>query len=160
MYRHLLVPIDGSPTAKAGLRHALSVAKQTGARVTLLHVVDERASIRMAAFPAAASFVTELRAALREQGEALLARAVADASKSGLRIESLLVESLGGPIGEVIARQAQRLRADAIVIGTHGRRGLSRLVMGSDAESVVRLSRVPVILVRDTRTGREMERRR
>ena len=56
-----------------------------------------------------------------------------------------------GPVGAVIAKYAEQWPADLIVLGTHGRRGIRRLVMGSDAEYVVRTARVPVLLVRGTK---------
>jgi nucleotide-binding universal stress UspA family protein len=57
-------------------------------------------------------------------------------------------EVAAGPVADVVVREAGRQRADLVVIGTHGRRGVRRLVLGSDAEQVVRASRVPVLLVR------------
>jgi nucleotide-binding universal stress UspA family protein len=63
-------------------------------------------------------------------------------------VKSVLVEKFIGPVAEIIVSQAKKQRADLIVIGTHGRRGVTRLVMGSDAEGVVRRSPVPVLLVR------------
>jgi nucleotide-binding universal stress UspA family protein len=57
-------------------------------------------------------------------------------------------EIVGGPAADVIVREAKKQRADLIVLGTHGRRGMRRLVLGSDAEQVVRMSPVPVLLVR------------
>jgi K+-sensing histidine kinase KdpD len=63
-------------------------------------------------------------------------------------MKAVLAESRGGTIADAILSQARKAKADLIVIGTHGRRGLSRVLMGSDAEAVVRESRVPVLLVR------------
>jgi nucleotide-binding universal stress UspA family protein len=63
--------------------------------------------------------------------------------------EQKLVETLGGRVADEIVKQAKEWLADLIVMGTHGRRGLERLAMGSDAELVLRLSPVPVLLVRD-----------
>jgi nucleotide-binding universal stress UspA family protein len=65
-----------------------------------------------------------------------------------VRAKTLMRETLGGPAAYTIVRDARRQRADLIVLGTHGRRGLRRLVLGSDAEAVVRTSPVPVLLVR------------
>jgi nucleotide-binding universal stress UspA family protein len=70
--------------------------------------------------------------------------------------KTILVESIGPRrVADIIIQQARKQRADAIVIGTHGRRGLSRLVMGSDAEEVVRTAPVPVTLVREQGRGRK-----
>ena len=62
--------------------------------------------------------------------------------------ESVLVESITRPVADVIVREARKWKADLIVIGTHGRRGLRRVVMGSDAEQVVRSAPAPVLLIR------------
>ena len=90
----------------------------------------------------------DLVPALREGGQRILAKAKAAAEKEGIRAKTLLRETLGGPAADTIVRDARRQRADLIVLGTHGRRGLRRLVLGSDAEAVVRSSPVPVLLVR------------
>ena len=68
--------------------------------------------------------------------------------RQGVASDQQIVESPMGTVGAAIAEFAERLPADLIVIGTHGRRGLRRLVMGSDAEYVVRTTSVPVLLLR------------
>ncbi len=78
-------------------------------------------------------------------------KTVAAAEKEGIRAKTLLRETLGGPAADSIVRDARRQRADLIVLGTHGRRGLRRMVLGSDAEAVVRTSPVPVLLVRSAK---------
>jgi len=92
----------------------------------------------------------ELLKELREHGQAILNEAVASARKQGVAADTETVESPMGPVGAAIAEYAEQWPADLIVIGTHGRRGIRRLVMGSDAEYVVRTTRVPVLLVRGT----------
>jgi nucleotide-binding universal stress UspA family protein len=85
---------------------------------------------------------------LRKGGKAILARAAAEAKKRGVTAKTVLAENLAGRVADVIVRQAKRRRADLLVLGTHGRRGLTRMVMGSDAELVVRYTPAPVLLVR------------
>ena len=65
-----------------------------------------------------------------------------------VKVDTVLLETLGHPVADLIIKQSKKWRADVIVLGTHGRRGLSRLLMGSDAEMVVREAQVPVLLVR------------
>jgi len=77
-----------------------------------------------------------------------LAKARALAEKSGVSASTTLRETLAGPAADPIVREARRIGADLIVMGTHGHRGVRRLVMGSDAEQVVRTAQVPVLLVR------------
>jgi nucleotide-binding universal stress UspA family protein len=97
-------------------------------------------------------FVDELLAALREAGKKILSRAEKLAEKHGKPVQPLLVETLGQGVAHEVLIQARKLRAELIVLGTHGRRGLSRLVMGSDAEAILREARVPVLLVRSPAT--------
>jgi nucleotide-binding universal stress UspA family protein len=86
--------------------------------------------------------------ALRRAGRKVLAKAEAMAATRDIEVGSALVEAAGNTTAHAILAQARKKRADLIVMGTHGRRGLSRALMGSDAEMVVREARVPVLLVR------------
>jgi nucleotide-binding universal stress UspA family protein len=81
-------------------------------------------------------------------GERVLAKAAAAARAKGVKAQILMPEIMGGPAAAEIVRQAKKVGADLIVLGTHGRRGMKRLALGSDAENVVRNSKVPVLLVR------------
>lgn len=147
MYKHILVPVDGSPTSMLGLTEAIKLAKEAKATLRILHVVDE--------FIADTSFGTGLYygkwvEAIREGGKRTLAAANEFARNQDCEAELILVDTIGGRAADVIVEQAKAWPADLIVIGTHGRRGLSRLVMGSDAELVVRESPVPVLMIRGT----------
>ena len=145
LYRRILVPVDGSATSTRGLREALRIAKAERARVWLLHVLDEFFAF---SDPESARYSDLLIATLKRRGQRVLARAEALARARGIKAKTLMPEIIGGPAAIEIIRQAKRARADLIVIGTHGRRGLKRLALGSDAEQVVRNSPVPVLLVR------------
>jgi nucleotide-binding universal stress UspA family protein len=92
-----------------------------------------------------------LRKDLRERGEQILKDAAGIARQQGVELETKLVETPGGSVGAMIVEHAENWPADLIVLGTHGRRGIRRLVMGSDAEYVVRTTPVPVLLVRGTK---------
>jgi nucleotide-binding universal stress UspA family protein len=85
---------------------------------------------------------------LREGGEAILAQGKAQAVQAGVAAETVLIDTLSARVCDLIVQEARRWGAELIVIGTHGRRGVGRLVMGSDAEQVLRLAPVPVLLVR------------
>jgi nucleotide-binding universal stress UspA family protein len=145
LYRNILVPIDGSATSMRGLREALRIAKAEGARVCLLHVLDEFFAL---SDPESARYSDLLIASLKRGGERVVAKAAALARAKGVKAQTLMPEIVGGPASAEIVRQAKKLRVDLIVIGTHGRRGLKRLALGSDAEQVVRNSPVPVLLIR------------
>ena len=148
MYRRILVPVDGSNTSKKGLREALKLAASNGARVRFVHVVDE--GMMPASRPAALGGDREFVRALKDAGTKTLAEAVAAAEKNDVRAECAQRMSAGRRVSEVILDEAKKWRADLIVIGTHGRRGLNRLLLGSDAERVLRQAPVPVLLVRGT----------
>lgn len=164
MFRRILVPIDGSPPSRRGLEEAIMLAKNQRARIRLLHVVD--ASLATRALDGTsympASYVDEFMRSLTAGGTRLLVRAEAKVRASRVKVDTVLLDTLGGRVADVIVAQARKWRADVIVLGTHGREGLSRVVLGSDAELVVRESPVPVLLVRGrvTRTRRAPARRR
>jgi nucleotide-binding universal stress UspA family protein len=148
MSRRILVPIDGSPTSNRGLAEAIKLARGQKAKLCLLHIVDERA-VTLAP-EMGGIYADRMLNLMRESGKKVLAKAEAAARKRGIKATTILVESITRPVSDVIVGQARRWGADLIVLGTHGRRGLSRLVMGSDAEGVVRTADVPVLLVRAT----------
>jgi nucleotide-binding universal stress UspA family protein len=150
MFRRILVPIDGSTPAKRGLEQAVLLAKDQSALLGLLHVVDESMisrSLDSATFMPA-NYVEDLTKNLNDAGRKLLDRAEADVRKQRVKVEAMLVETVGRRVADVIVAQAKKWKADVIVLGTHGREGLARVVLGSDAELVVRESPVPVLLVR------------
>ena len=148
MFKRILVPVDGSRTAEAGLKTAIRMARDAKAALVLLHVIDENV-LALSGEYADATYIDRFLADMRAAGKKIIARAEAAAAKQGIRAKTVLVESVGPRrVADIIVQQARKQRADAIVIGTHGRRGLTRLVMGSDAEEVVRSSPVPVTLVR------------
>lgn len=145
MYERILVPLDGSPTAEAGLRHAIALAAALKSRLVLLHVMDDFAvMVEMASI---ASYEA-MRDTLRQSGQAALERARQAAADAGVMCETVLREQLQARISEVIEGEAVKHRCDLVVMGTHGRRGFSRLTLGSNAEAVMRISSVPVLLVR------------
>jgi nucleotide-binding universal stress UspA family protein len=144
-YKRILVAVDGSPTSNKGLREALRLAQREGARLFVLNVVNDYPALAVAA---EAPVMIDLLPMLREGGKRILARAQAAALKAKVKPVLLTREIVGGPAADAIVREARKQRADLIVLGTHGRRGVRRLVLGSDAEQVVRTSRVPVLLVR------------
>ena len=145
-YKRILVPVDGSPTSNAGLREAVSMAKAQGASLQLVHIVDYH-TLAMGGLEAGA-YIDDLMQSLAQSGRRILKRAEEQVRKAGVPVSSVLLESPAGPAADPIVRQAKKWKADVIVLGTHGRRGMSRVLMGSDAEQVVRSSPVPVMLVR------------
>jgi nucleotide-binding universal stress UspA family protein len=95
-----------------------------------------------------ASNIGELLILLADAGEKILADAKRRAQERGIDADTVLHNNLGGRVCDVIVKEVVSWKADLIVIGTHGRRGAGRLLLGSDAERVLRLAPVPVLLVR------------
>ncbi len=146
MYQRILVPVDGSPTADLGLDEAIRLARLTGATLRLVHAVDEL-SFATGLEPAAV-YAADLIPLLREAGVKVLERAQARAAAAGISADTVLLESFAGRLSDFVVEQAQAWQAELIVIGTHGRRGVRRLLLGSDAEQILRSAPVPVLLVR------------
>ena len=145
MYKSILVAVDGSQTSELALKEAIRLAKGMGARLLIVNVVDE-INFNWAEYPN----LTEIWDALVAGGRALLGRAAATAAEAGVQADTRLVEldKLGDRVPEALAREADDWPADLIVVGTHGRRGLSHLFLGSVAEGIVRVASQPVLLVR------------
>ena len=146
MYAKILVPVDGSPTSDAGLDEAIRLARAGGGALRLLHVIDNLPVPPMPGMEGIAPIdVTDPDL---ESGTAVLTRCAARASEEGVDAETVLVDGVGNCLVDCIGEQVRSWGADVIVLGTHGRRGLGRMFLGSDAERVVRVASVPVLLVR------------
>lgn len=143
-YGRILVAVDGSGAAEVGLAEALRLAKGEGAELCILHVVNEAVPYT----PLVGAPPVNSMALAFESGRRLLDEAREKAQRAGVQTSSVLLESTDRTAAGGILAQAEKHRADLIVLGTHGRRGLRRLVLGSDAEQVVRSASVPVLLVR------------
>lgn len=146
VYHQLLVPFDGSPTSDKALDEAIRLARLTGARLRLLHVVDELSYVN--GFETATNYINEIVPLMQAAGEKLLALARKKAQAQGVDTDSVLVAGGPGRICEHVAEQARSAQADLIVVGSHGRRGIGRVLLGSDAEQIVRTAPVPVLVVR------------
>ena len=144
-YRKILVAVDGSAAATKGLREAVRLAKSEEAELVIYHVVDEFYAF---ATPEASFAAMDIVPTLRDAGKRVLAKAAAVADKQGVKAKAVMRETVGGSAADAIVREAKKQRVDLIVLGTHGRRGVRRLVLGSDAEQVVRTSHAPVLLVK------------
>ena len=150
MYQRILVPVDGSSTSDQGLSEAIAVAKLTGGRIHLLHVLRE--PFEAVGIDGAMCSAADIFKLVREGGEIVLAKATERVRGQGVAVDSELLESFADRVCDLVVRIAQARQADLIVIGTHGRRGLGRMLLGSDAEQILRLAQVPVLLVRATAT--------
>jgi nucleotide-binding universal stress UspA family protein len=146
MYARILVPIDGSPTSEAGLAEAIRLARVSGGRIRLMHLVDELPYIPEASMYGAV--VPDLTKPARDRGVALLERWSARVVQAGVEVDTVLLEGVAAHLVERVNEQVHAWKAEVIVLGTHGRHGLGRAMLGSDAEQIVRHAGVPVLLVR------------
>jgi len=154
MYQRILVPVDGSATAEAGLSEAIRLGRLTGATLHLIHVLD--LVPYAGGYGLIDMYFNDRTPFLREGGHKVLHDSQARAQAAGLPTEVRLIEVFGGRVSDAILDDARSCGAELIVIGTHGRRGIGRMVLGSDAEQVLRQAPVPVLLVRglpDEATG-------
>ncbi|RQR52980.1 universal stress protein [Burkholderia sp. Bp9140] len=145
MYSNILVALDGSDTSSRALDAALNLAAETGARLTPVYVVD----VLVPAYDAYGYDPSILIDAFREEG----LRVTEDAARrmKARDVAGTPQISNVAPAGEDVAQRiaglAGELDADLIVLGTHGRRGFRRLVLGSVAERVLRHARCPVLMI-------------
>ncbi len=148
MYERILVPVDGSPTSRKGLTEAIALAKMTHARVKLLHVFE----MPMLGIGTEAALMRgeDIYNVARDAGQQVLSLAAESVRAAGLEVDEQLLDAGGERLCDHVAKVADTWRASLIVLGSHGRRGLQRALLGSDAEQILRVAPVPVLLVRDS----------
>ncbi len=151
LYSKIAVAVDGSTTSDLALREAIRVAGQGGAKVLALYVVDNATVL----FDAGYYDPSQIERAFAESGQRALEAASARLAAAGISHETTLVKDLPvtGDVAASLNETARQWGADLLVIGTHGRRGVRRLVLGSVAEAVIRQSSMPVLLVRGEVAG-------
>lgn len=146
MYKHIMLAVDDSPSSWRAIDEAVRMAALAKATVHAVYVVDKSALFNYGGYydPQA------LLDALRDEGKAALAKAHDALSQAGVVGEEEIVETenVGDRVENALQRHALRCGADLVVMGTHGRRGVQRLVLGSVAERFLRFSACPVLLVR------------
>lgn len=144
MYQRIMVPVDGSETSRKALQEAIKLAQTFNARLKLVHVVE---NARIFDAEGMVDYAA-LREVATKGGEQILARGKEMAEQSGIAAETALLEAGGDRNENVIVSDAKQWLAELIVIGTHGRSGISRLLFGSVAEGIVRGATMPVLLIR------------
>jgi nucleotide-binding universal stress UspA family protein len=149
MYRRILVAVDGSSTAAAALREALDLARDTHGHVRIVHVIDSPYDYPDVMFVHVAGDMEDLREAWQKTGREMLDQALAVARQVPFEPEASLIETAGRRVPAAIVDEAKSWGADLIVVGTHARRGLDRVLLGSVAEGVSRAAPVSVLLVRE-----------
>lgn len=148
MYKRILVPIDGSQSSNKALVAALQLAREQSSRVRLLHSMDELAYLN------GYEYTGDLIRIAREYAAKVVDDALAMATSAGVEADTRMAEAPGQRLGELVADEARGWDADLIVCGTHGRRGIGRVLLGSGAEQIVRSAPVPVLVVRSSDESR------
>ncbi|MDF0606315.1 universal stress protein [Neisseriaceae bacterium TC5R-5] len=146
MYKRIFVPVDDSETSNLALQEACKLAKELGAALRVAHVVD------LAQFGwGGTEFLdaTELQQSIKQAGEQVLSQINASIKAQGLTADCQILESWGDKIAVVLLDDANGWNADLIVMGTHGWGGLMHLLLGSVAEGLLKISEVPVLLIRN-----------
>ena len=148
MYRRILVAVDGSQTSNKALAAAIEMAGYSGGRsvVRLIHVLDE-----LAYFVGLDPYQGQTYSAvhiMRQAGEKILAEGLTICESGGVRADTVLIDELGAHLAESVAQNAMEWDANLVVVGTHGRKGVGRMLMGSGAEQIIRLAPCPVLVVR------------
>jgi nucleotide-binding universal stress UspA family protein len=136
--RHILVPHDFSDTAEHALSLATALAEKLGAHITLMHAYE------IPAYPDSVMMTAEVAASIRRAAQGALEGVAARARRPGVEVQAILRE---GRSWSEINATAKETHADLIVMGTHGRHGLARALIGSVAEKVVRTAPCPVLTV-------------
>ncbi len=146
MFKRILIPVDGSDTATKALVAALQLARETGGIVRLVHTVNEMAYL--GGIDPYGTYSADLAGMMREGGAKVLTDAMAVAQAAGVEASQALLDEPGQRLGESVAAAAKLWGADLVVVGSHGRRGIGRVLLGSGAEQILRLAPVPVLVIR------------
>ncbi|MHB1948082.1 MAG: universal stress protein [Gammaproteobacteria bacterium] len=146
MYKTILVAVDGSDTSKLALQEAIKVAKNLGSKLYILHIADEYISNWLGA----SIDVSKYQDSIRQYGKDILQAMEDQARKAGVDATCQLIEFSddNSRISEQILDYVDACRAELLVIGTHGKRGVRRILIGSVAEEVIHTIGIPVLLVR------------
>ncbi|RFO97189.1 universal stress protein [Rhodoferax lacus] len=148
MYKKIFVAIDNSSTARKALDEAIALGGALKASICVTFVADESGLMQHGMGLGSYIDVDKIKAEIRTGANAMLDEAVARATAAGCQAERLLIESANRRVAEAIADAAQGWGADLLVIGAHGVRGFERLLVGSVAENLTRISLMSLLIVR------------
>ena len=147
MFKHILIPTDGSKVARKAVKAGIALAREIGAKVTAYHALELVAPYAFAeGYVADASAITLLEEAARKQGEKHLAEAKKLAAAAGVRCDTVLDKPEVTHQG--IVNASRRRKCDAIFIASHGRGGVKALLLGSVTQRVLAHSKIPVVVYR------------
>jgi nucleotide-binding universal stress UspA family protein len=149
LYKHILISTDGSELAQRGVDHGLSLAKALGSKVTIVTVTEAfsvQGTATVTGWVAGRNDIERYNADRAEFAKTILAPAKAGAEKMGVAADILHVSN--DSAAEGIVESAEKHGCDLIVMSSHGRRGVQRLLLGSQTAEVLYASKIPVLVVR------------
>jgi nucleotide-binding universal stress UspA family protein len=148
MYKHILLPTDGSKLADKAVKQGIALAKSLGARVTVVNVTPEFRMVMDEGFvlPNSALLKKRFDDETSRRSKAVLEAHKATAVSSTVACETVMVTS-GRPYDAII-KQAKKGKCDLIMMASHGRSGLSSILLGSETAKVLTHSTIPVLVVR------------
>ncbi len=148
MYKHILLPTDGSKLSNRAVDHGIALAKAVKAQVTSVHVVPEFRTIADESFviPMGAELQRRYDKEIAARAEKMVESVAKKAAAAGVKHDAAVVK--GQLPYELIIATARKHKCDLIVMASHGRRGVSGLLLGSETAKVLTHSRIPVLVVR------------
>ncbi len=145
MFKRIVVPVDGSATANKALMVAVQMAHDSGGSVRIIHVIEGSnyisGAMQSEGFASGAD-------SIHLAAQKILDDALALAQPSGVAADTKLFDTFDGRLADAVGNAAIDWQADLIVVGTHGRRGIGRILMGSGAEQIMRQAPIPVLVIR------------
>ena len=147
MYQRILVPTDGSPLSKKAVRSAVDLAAAVGAEVVALNVVPRYpASYFEGGISISPSEVARVERQWSDRGQSVADEALRAAEREGVKARAVTVRS--DLVAEAILAAAKKHRCDLVVMASHGRKGLKRLLLGSETQHVLTHGKIPVLVLR------------
>lgn len=146
MFKRVIVPVDGSQTSNKALTVALQMARDSGGSVRIIHVIE--GSNYGSNIMQIEGFSGDAMQPIRSAAKKILDDAMALAEPFGVQTDTKLFDTVDGRLADAVGNAATEWQADLIVVGTHGRRGIGRILMGSGAEQIMRQAPIPVLVIR------------
>ncbi len=148
MYKHILLPTDGSKLSEKAVKQGIRFAKSIGAKITAINITPEFQMAMDEGFviPNASLLKKRFEEATEKRSKQLLDEVKADARAAGVDCDGVSV--ISGVPYEAIIRHAKKEKCDLIMMASHGRKGLSSILLGSETAKVLTHSTIPVLVVR------------
>jgi nucleotide-binding universal stress UspA family protein len=146
MFKHVLISTDGSPVSNKAAKAGIALAKALGAKVTAYHAVELMQAIYVEDYGFDPNVIEGIEESARQAGQKYVGAIAKAAKAAGVPVASVVTKAITAYVG--IIDTARKRKCDVIFMASHGRRGLSRLVMGSVTQKVLSHSKIPVVVYR------------